>query len=337
MDYYGKQLYDQNVLEDQEMADILTLGELLIDLTEKGKDENGSSIMVAYPGGAPANVAVAASRLGSDASFVGKVGNDSFGKFLKKTMEDEGVNTDGLYLSDEYQTTLAIVAVGEDGDREFSFYRSPGADTQLTPEEALDVMEKNGVPSIMHIGSLSLTTSPAKEACEEAVRYAKENGSVISYDPNYRPVLWESEDMAVSMMKLLLPDTDIVKVAEEEMVLLTGSDDCEEASRILSENGIKLVIITLGGEGVFVRYGDFTEKIPGEKTTVVDTNGAGDTFLGAMLARLAGRKAEGKSVIDDITPEELVGYVRYANKAAAITCSRPGAIPAMPKAEEMNQ
>lgn len=317
------------------MADILTLGELLVDLTEKGQDENGNSIFYAYPGGAPANVAVAASKLGADAGFIGMVGDDTFGHSLKKTLEDQNVDTRGLFYSDNIQTTLAIVAVGQKGEREFSFYRSPGADTQITPEQAVSAIDETGVPAILHVGSLSLTTSPAKEACVEAVKYAKEKGAVISYDPNYRPVLWDSEEQAVEMMKLLLPYSDIVKVAEEEMVLLTGSNDCIEASRVLSEYGARLVIITLGGEGVFVRYGDFTDKVPGVKTTVADTNGAGDTFLGAMLSQLSERRTEDKPVLDGITPDELVSYVRFANKAAAITCSRPGAIPAMPTAEEM--
>lgn len=319
------------------MADILTLGELLIDLTEKGEDENGNSIFYAYPGGAPANVAVAASRLGADAAFIGKVGNDTFGHNLIKTLKDENVNVRGLYESDEYQTTLAIVAVGESGEREFSFYRSPGADTQLTTDEAVSAIDETGVPVILHVGSLSLTTSPAKEACFEAVRYAKEKGAVISYDPNYRPVLWDSEEEAVEMMKALFPYADIIKVADEEMVLLTGSSDYVEGSGILAEYGAKIVIVTLGGDGVFVRYGDHTEIVPGVKTTVADTNGAGDTFLGAMLCRLAGRKnkATEGSILEGISEDELRGYVMYANKAAALTCSRPGAIPAMPTAEEM--
>ena len=323
------------------MADILTLGELLIDLTEKEKDENGNSIFGAYPGGAPANVAVAASRLGAKTGFIGKVGNDPFGKSLKRTLKNENVETKGLFLSDEFKTTLAIVAVARNGDRDFSFYRAPGADTQLTMREALTALDKYGVPSILHVGSLSMTTSPARGACEEAVKYAKENGAVISYDPNYRPVLWKSENQAIRMMSLLLPYADIIKVADDEMTLLTDAEDYEEGSRILAEDyGVKLVIVTLGKDGVYVRYGKHSERIPGVKTKVVDTNGAGDTFLGAVLAKLATRKEnlkEGETVLDNITPEELRSYVMYANKAAALTCSRPGAMPAMPTAKEMEE
>ena len=323
------------------MTDILTLGELLIDLTEKDKDGNGNRNFTAYPGGAPANVAVAASRLGAKTGFIGKVGNDPFGHHLKDVLKKEKVATKGLYLSEHYQTTLAIVAVSKKGDREFSFYRSPGADTQLYVKQAMQALDDYGMPSILHVGSLSMTTQPSRGATEEAVRYAKDNGVVISYDPNYRPVLWNNESQAIRMMSLLLPYADIIKVADDEMTLLTGTEDYEEGSRILAEDyGVKLVIITLGKEGVFVRYGDHSERVPGVKTKVVDTNGAGDTFLGAVLAKLASRKdelKEGENVLDHITPEELRSYVEYANRAAALTCSRPGAMPAMPTKEEMEE
>ena len=233
---------------------------------------------------------------------------------------------------------MAIVAVNEDGEREFSFYRSPGADTQLTSDEAVRALDKDEKPAIIHVGSLSLTDQPARTACYDAVKFAKDNGIVVSYDPNYRKALWGSEEEAVQMMKSLLPYADILKVADEEMVLLTGSSDYDEAAKILEEQGVRLVIITLGGDGVFVRYNGMSARIPGVKTTVVDTNGAGDTFLGAMLAKLAFRKHDigpDQSILDGITEEELKSYVMYANRAAALTCSRPGAIPAMPTAGEL--
>lgn len=321
------------------MTDILTLGELLIDLTEKDTDENGNRKFVAYPGGAPANVAVAASRLGAKTGFIGKVGDDPFGHSLKDTLEKEKVDTKGLFFSHHYQTTMAIVAVGPNGDREFSFYRSPGADTQLKVMQSMSALDDYGMPKILHVGSLSMTTQPARNATEEAVRYAKEHGVIISYDPNYRPVLWNNEAQAIRMMSILLPYADIIKVADDEMTLLTGTEDYEEGSRILDEDyGVKLVIITLGADGVFVRCGDIAERVPGVKTDIVDTNGAGDTFLGAMLAKLAERKiGKDKNVLDDLTSEELRSYVEYANQAAALTCSRPGAMPAMPTKKEMKK
>ena len=315
------------------MADILTLGELLIDLTQKGTDENGCGLFTAFPGGAPANVAVAAARLGASTGFIGKVGNDAFGKALADTLKKEGVDTTGLYVSDDVPTTLAIVAVDETGEREFSFYRSPGADTQLTQEEAVAAVNNGGSkPLILHVGSLSLTTSPSREACAAAVKAAKEQGVLISYDPNYRAALWDSEEKAIEMMKALLPYADVLKVSDEEMVMLTGTSDNEEGSRILADYGISLVLVTLGADGVFVRCGDNTETVPGFSVTVADTNGAGDTFFGAMLMQLA---AKMKSDNPELTFEDLHNYVVYANKAASITCSRSGAIPAMPRAEEV--
>lgn len=316
------------------MADIMTLGELLIDLTQSGSDDLGNGIFTAFPGGAPANVAVAAARLGARTGFIGKVGRDAFGRSLAETLRKEGVDTAGLYEDEKEPTTLAIVSVDESGEREFSFYRDPGADTQLTADEAVAALAEP--PQILHIGSLSMTTYPARQACEDAVRYAKERGTLISYDPNYRAALWDSEDNAVEMMKRLLPYADILKVSDEEMVMLTGTDDYEEGSRILADNGIRLVMVTLGSEGVFVRSGEDTATIPGFSVTVADTNGAGDTFLGAMLAQISLRgKVSGGDPLAGLGWDELRSFVRYANKAASITCSRRGAIPAMPRAEEV--
>lgn len=313
------------------MIDITTLGELLIDLTQGGTDENGNGKFTAYPGGAPANVAVAAARLGASTAFIGKVGNDAFGRSLAETLRKDNVNTDGLYYDDTHPTTMAIVSVDASGEREFAFYRDPGADTQLTVEEAVSALSKD-MPKILHVGSLSMTTSPGKEACVEAVKHAKANGTMISYDPNYRAALWDSEEHAVEMMKALLPYADVLKVADEEMQMLTWVDDLEEGSRILAEYGPGLVLVTLGGDGVFVRMGNNTAKIPGYKVDVADTNGAGDTFLGAMLMQIA----SGKVVKDDAW-EQLLHMVRYANKAASLTCSRHGAIPAMPYLAEMER
>ena len=316
------------------MKDILTLGELLIDMTQKGTDELGNGEFTAYPGGAPANVAVAAARLGAGAGFIGKVGDDAFGRFLAKVLEDEGVDVSGLFTCSEIPTTMALVSVDANGERDFAFYRTPGADTQLTIGEAVGAIEgENGeLPKILHIGSLSMTTEPSREACEAAVHIAAGKGVLISYDPNYRAALWDSEERAVKMMKVLLPFADILKVSDEEMVMLTGTDDFEEGSRILADYGPALVMVTLGADGVYLRRGDYTEHFPGVKVTVADTNGAGDTFLGAMLAQIAAKDCRP----DDIDLEELRGMVTYANKAAALTCSRHGAIPAMPYAGELD-
>ena len=310
------------------MAKIVTLGELLIDLTQKGTDKNGCGEFTAYPGGAPANVAVAAARLGADTGFIGKVGNDAFGRSLADTLKKEGVDISGLYVS-EHPTTMAIVSVDERGERSFSFYRDPGADTQLTTGEAIAAVKMNR-PAVLHVGSLSMTTSPSREACVEAVRYAKENGALISYDPNYREALWDSKEKAEEMMRRLLPYTDILKVSDEEMEMLAWVSDPEKGSRILADNGISMVLVTLGADGVFVRMGENIARVPGFRTEVADTNGAGDTFLGAMLAQIISETTHSEDGWAD-----LLSMVRYANKAASLTCSRSGAIPAMPYADEV--
>lgn len=323
------------------MAKIITLGELLIDLTQKGTDENGCGEFTAYPGGAPANVAVAAARLGADTAFIGKVGCDAFGRGLRETLEKEGVDTGGLYECEEHPTTMAIVSVDESGEREFAFYRDPGADTQLTAEEAVEAIDSFEDPEILHVGSLSLTTSPAKEACVAAVQHAKKKGMLISYDPNYRAALWDSEEHAAEMMKSLMPYADIIKVSDGEMAMLTGTSDFEEGSLILKDmgrekgaRGAVLVMVTLGGDGVFVRCGSFTETAEGFSVSVADTNGAGDTFLGAVLKQVADNrmKHDGRLVL---YRSGIMDMVRFANRAASITCSRSGAIPAMPFAKEI--
>ena len=323
----------QGPLQGNDMDKIITLGELLIDLTQKGADENGNGEFTAYPGGAPANVAVAAARLGADTAFIGKVGDDAFGRTLTDVLSKNKVDTRGMYKCSEHPTTMAIVSVDETGERDFAFYRDPGADTQLTAEEAVAAIDATAGSgrAILHVGSLSLTTSPAREACLEAIRYAKEKGMLISYDPNYRAALWDSEAQAIEAMKSLLPFADILKVADEELPMLTGTTDFEEGSRMLEAYGIPLVMVTLGGKGVIVRCGDIYEHVSGFKVEVADTNGAGDTFLGAVLMQLAKRE----NGLKDMEWDEIEAMVRYANKAASLTCSRSGAIPAMPYAEEM--
>lgn len=318
------------------MTQIMTLGEVLIDLTQTGTDEKGISQFKAFPGGAPANVAVAASRLGAKAGFIGKIGRDAFGAQLRATLEEDHVDTACLFETGDVPTTLAIVSVDAGGERSFSFYRDPGADTQLTEEEAVSFLS-GGLPLILHFGSLSLTTEPSRGAALAAVRSAREKGVLISYDPNYRAALWDSEKEAVRWMKTPFDLVDILKLSDEELVLLTGTDDLEAGSGILMKNGIRLVMITLGSEGVFYRLrggeeaDDVCGTVPAEKVSVCDTNGAGDTFLGAVLARIA---ENGGIHTDSARLEEVL---RFANRAAALTCSRPGAIPAMPTIEELGE
>lgn len=310
------------------MTEITAIGEILIDLTQSGVTEQGIPRFDANPGGAPANLAVAAARLGAKSAFVGRVGRDSYGAFLRETLEKNGVDVTGLSVDPTQHTTLAIVALDARGERTFSFYRDPSADVNLRFEDVpARLLEET---KLLHFGSVSLTSEPSRCATLRAARAAKEKGALISYDPNYRASLWPDEDTAVEQMLAPLPLVDILKVSDEELPLLTGTRDLKAGSAALAAKGISLVLVTLGPDGAFYRLGEQTGTVPGVKVKVGDTNGAGDTFFGAALCRLVKRDS-----LKDMPTAELEEILRYANKAAAITTSRHGAIPAMPTSEEM--
>ena len=319
------------------MTEIMTLGEVLIDLTQVGSGEGGTPHFAAFPGGAPANVAVAASRLGAKTGFIGKTGRDEFGKRLKKVLEEEKVLTRYLFETDGCPTTLAVVSVSEQGERSFSFYRDPGADTLLTEDEALQFLREEPLPEILHFGSLSLTSSPSREAALSAVREARKRGVLISYDPNYRPALWPDEETAVSWMKAPLDQVDILKVSDEELPLLTGEEDPVRGSLALARYGCPLVLVTMGSRGVFYRFGECCGSVGSVPVTACDTNGAGDTFLGAVLSRLTGSANGQGPVLKSLSETELQEILAFANRAAARTCMRAGAIPAMPYLGEMDE
>ncbi|MBR0353757.1 MAG: carbohydrate kinase [Oscillospiraceae bacterium] len=310
------------------MTDITAIGEILIDLTQSGLTEQGIPRFDANPGGAPANLAVAASRLGAQTAFVGRVGHDSYGAFLRRTLEANGVDVSGLSVDPVQHTTLAIVSLDERGERSFSFYRDPSADVNLRFEDVPAALLEN--TRVLHFGSVSLTAEPSRSATLQAVRQAKARGALISYDPNYRASLWPDEATAVERMLEPLELVDILKVSDEELPLLTGTGDLLQGSAALAAKGIRLVLVTLGADGAFYRFGTQTGRIPGVKVTVGDTNGAGDTFFGAALSRLVKRES-----LDTLSAGELEDILRFANRAAAVTTSRHGAIPAMPTLEEM--
>ena len=312
------------------MSAILTVGELLIDLTQTHIDEGGVRHYAANPGGAPANVAVAAARLGAGAGFIGKVGADTYGDDLQAVLERSGVEVSGLYRTDKALTTQAVVSVAPSGERSFAFYRSPGADTLLTEQEVARALAP--LPRVVHFGSVSLTAESARSATLAAGRLAKQGGALVSYDPNYRANLWPDEKTAVEWMQKPLPMVDLLKLSDEELPLLTGLEDPEAGTAALRDYGIRLIVVTLGAKGVFYRLGDATGTIPGVKVKVADTNGAGDTFLGALLSRLVLRGAE---PLEGLTGPELEEMLSFANRAAALTCTRSGAIPAMPTLEEV--
>ena len=309
------------------MKDIVAIGEVLIDLTQKGVDENGVAQYAANPGGAPANLAVAAARLGAKTAFVGKVGRDAFGSSLRAVLEANDVDTQGLLEDGKEHTTLAVVSVDKTGERSFSFYRNPSADVNLRAEELPEKLLKD--TRVLHFGSVSLTAEPARSATLYAARAARENGCLVSYDPNYRASLWNSQEEAVREMKNALPLCDILKISDEELPLLTGTTDPAQGSALLSKLGIRLIFITLGANGAFFRLGDQTGSVPGIPVKVGDTNGAGDTFFGAALSKLV------KEDLNTLTLPRLTQIAAFANKAASITTSRHGAIPAMPRLEEV--
>ena len=309
------------------MKDIVAIGEVLIDLTQKGVDENGVAQYAANPGGAPANLAVAAARLGAKTAFVGKVGRDAFGSSLRAVLEANDVDTQGLLEDGKEHTTLAVVSVDETGERSFSFYRNPSADVNLRAEELPEKLLKD--TRVLHFGSVSLTAEPARSATLYAARVARENGCLVSYDPNYRASLWNSQEEAVREMKNALPLCDILKISDEELPLLTGTTDPAKGSGILAKLGIRLIFITLGANGAFFRLGEQTGSVPGIPVKVGDTNGAGDTFFGAALSKLV------KEDLNTLTLPRLTQIAAFANKAASITTSRHGAIPAMPRLEEV--
>lgn len=302
------------------MYDLVSLGEILIDLTQTGNNEQNIPVYAANPGGAPANVAVAASKLGAKTAFCGMVGNDAFGTYLKETLEQYHVFTDFLYVHDT-PTTIAIVSVNTKGERSFQFVR--GADCRLTTND-IDISGCMDT-KILHFGSVGLTAEPARTTTLNMVSQAKQNNICISYDPNYRASLWASEAEAVKWMKKPLSMVDILKISDEELPLLTCTTNLEEGSYILSEYGISLVLITLGSEGAYYRYRDKTGLVAGVKTTVADTNGAGDSFFGALLYGLTQEENWHTCSVD-----ALEAHIALANRAASFTCSGSGAIPSMP-------
>lgn len=314
------------------MFDVLALGELLIDFTPAGVNEHGSPLYASNPGGAPANVLVAISRLGGSVAFIGKIGDDQFGDLLREALDKEGVCTDGLLVSRDVSTTLAFVTLNEEGDRSFVFYRKPGADVML---EKSDVVQNERLISncrVFHFGSVSLTDDPSRTATLYAAEMAKKRGAVVSYDPNYRPHLWTNRDLAVRWMLEGLKLADIVKVSYEEMELLTGERTLTEGSGRIAEYGASAVLVTLGAEGAYYRLGNLTGKVGTYDAQVADTTGAGDAFLGAFLYCIRG-KALGD--IAAMSREEADSIVLFANAAGALATTRKGAIPSLPTLREI--
>ena len=309
--------------------DVTALGELLIDFTPCGKSAAGQQMFEQNPGGAPANVLTCLSRCGKQVALIGKVGQDMHGRFLRSTMEANGICTEGLLEDPDVFTTLAFVGLSETGERSFSFARKPGADTCLRPEEVKEeIITKSRV---FHLGSLSLTAEPARSATFHALNVARENGCIISYDPNYRAPLWESREIAMEGMRSVLSYVDVMKLSDEETELLTGVKEPVQAAGKLLSMGIKIVAVTLGEEGALICTSKGERHVSGYKAQVVDTTGAGDSFWGGFLSQLldSGKQPE------EITLEEAEGFAKYGNAVASLCVEKRGAIPAMPTLEEI--
>ncbi len=307
---------------------VTALGEILIDFTFAGFSDRGERLFEQNPGGAPANVLAAVSKLGGKTAFIGKVGKDMHGEFLKNILKKHQIDTSSLIETDEAFTTLAFVNLDKNGERSFSFSRKPGADTLLRDEEISK--EQIGNSHVFHFGSLSLTDEPARGATLKALQCAQESGVIVSYDPNYRPSLWKDEDTAKKGMRLPLGMVDIIKISDEEIALLTDCDNVNDAAYHLHKKGITCVIITMGEKGAFVSANGEKLFCESFKTDVADTTGAGDCFMGAFLYSLI----SGGKRLSELCEENLKGYISFANAAASICVSRRGAINAMPSIEE---
>ncbi len=311
------------------MAELLSTGELLIDFTPMGETEDGRLLFSRNPGGAPANVAVQALRAGVSSGFLGRVGKDMFGDFLVSTLKDCGVETAGLSQDPAFATSLAFVQLNEQGDRDFSFYRNPGADTRLS-FDAVDLSLLDEC-KLLCFGSLLLTAEPSRSAVEKLVDYARSHGKITAYDPNWRPPLWADKAEGTARMRSLIGKADIMKVSDEELALLTEQQDLASGANALLEQGVSLVVVTQGPKGCTVFTREFSLQKNTYDTKVVDTTGSGDSFFGALLAKIiqSGKRPEA------LSREELADFVDFANAAGAVCATKTGAIPALSRTEQI--
>lgn len=309
--------------------DVVALGELLIDFTENGISEQGNPILEANPGGAPCNVLAMLNRLGKKTAFIGKVGNDAFGKMLAEEVEKSGTDVKNLVFDDNVHTTLAFVHTEPDGDRDFSFYRNPGADMMLKKEEVMEDVIKNS--RIFHFGTLSSTHEGVREATRYAVGVAKQNGLLVSFDPNLREPLWESLDDAKKEIAYGLSKCDILKISDNEVEFMTGTSDYEKGAAALRETyGIPLVFVTLGKDGSRAYYKDLAVEVkPFLQENTIETTGAGDTFEACALNYVL------EHGLDDLTEDDLKNLLTFANAGASIITTRRGALRVMPTEEEI--
>ena len=306
------------------MIDVVALGELLIDFTQIRSDDDSVKRYEQNPGGAPANVLAVLSKFGAKCAFIGKVGEDVFGEFLRKQLLDLSIDCRNLVLDPDHNTTLAFVTLDDKGDRSFSFYRNHGADTCLSKEEIdIELIEQC---KIFHFGTLSMTHEPSLSATLKAVEYAKACGKIISFDPNYRALLWSNEDNAIKAMKTGLKYANIAKLSLEEAQMVTGKVTPEDCLRELLNFDLSLAAITMGPEGCMYATNKYMASFPEYPADVKDTTGAGDTFWGTVLYGLLNNGAD----LNSITQKKLEQIVLMANIAAGMSTEKKGAIPSIP-------
>lgn len=308
--------------------DVIALGELLVDFTMNGQSEQGNNMFEACPGGAPCNVLALLNKMGKKTAFLGKVGKDQFGTLLKDTITDAGIDASNLVIDDKVNTTLAFVHTFPDGDREFSFYRNPGADMMLTEEEVDP--EFIAQTKILHFGTLSMTHDGVRAATKKAVQAAKDAGCLVSFDPNLRPPLWSSLDLAKEQMEYGFGVCDILKISDNEIQFVSGKEDYDEGIAYLQEKyNIPLILLTMGKEGSRAYYKGKCVERPGFAVKAIETTGAGDTFCGSSLNYIV------EHGFDDLTENQLGELLTFANAAAAIVTTKKGAIRSMPEREEV--
>ncbi|MEH7546429.1 MULTISPECIES: carbohydrate kinase family protein [Bacillaceae] len=312
------------------MFDVTALGEVLIDFTPAGKSESGEVQFERNPGGAPANVLAALAKLGKKTAFIGKVGNDQFGHYLHSVLGKNNINTKGLVFSNEINTTLAFVHLDEQGDRSFSFYRNPGADMMLKEQEVnLELLDHT---RIFHFGTISMTDEPAASATLMAIKYAKEKGLLISFDPNLRVNLWENLSRAKEMFTIGLGYANVLKISEEELDFISGTKDPDKGTAyIYDQFHTELIFVTMGGEGCFYRLGEKVGKCSGYEVASIDTTGAGDAFLAGILYQLI----EKNQSLSDLSLNDVEEMAAFANAVGALATTKKGAISAMPSVEEI--
>lgn len=308
--------------------DVIALGELLIDFTMNGQSEQGNNMFEACPGGAPCNVLALLNKMEKKTAFIGKVGKDQFGALLRDTITEAGIDASNLMVDENVNTTLAFVHTFPDGDREFSFYRNPGADMMLTADEVNPEVVKD--TKVFHFGTLSMTHEGVREATKKAVETAKANGCLVSFDPNLRPPLWSSLDLAKEQMEYGFGKCDILKISDNEIQFVSGKEDYDEGIAYLQETyNIPLILLTMGKDGSRAYYKGMRVERPGFSVKAIETTGAGDTFCGSSLNYLVDHDFE------NLTEEQLGEMLTFANAAAALVTTKKGAIKAMPVKEEV--